>query len=1730
MSNRRSIIKSLLVATASLLMLAAAHTANTAQAQTFAYIPNGVSNTVSVINIATNVVVATVPVEFNPTGVSVHPNGSRVYITNVGSPRVSVIDTANNTVVGTVLVGANPFGVAFNPAGTRAYVTRSSGNDLAVIDTASNTVITNVPVGSTPRGVAVNPAGTRAYVTNFNTSSSSVSVIDTASNTVVATILGLTNPSGIAVNPAGTRVFVANQGGGNVSVIDTASNGVVATVTVGTQPQAYGLFIGTPPAATAPGAPTIGTAAAGAGNATVSFTPPASNGGSAITGYRVTANPGGITATGTTSPITVTGLTAGTPYTFTVNAINAIGTGPASAASNSVTPSAPPPSPLAYITNQGSNNVSVIDTASNTVVVTVAVGNDPIGVAVNPAGTRAYVANFGSSNVSVIDTAINSVVATVAVGAIPRGIAVNPAGTRAYVTNQGGNNVSVINTASNSVVATVAVGSNPIGVAVNPAGTRAYVANFSGSSVSVINTATNTVVATVAVGNNAIGVAVNPAGTRAYVTNSVLAGNVSVIDTASNTVVATVVAGTSPIGVAVNPAGTRAFVANSGSNNVSVIDTASNLVVATVVVGTNPYGVAVNPAGTHAYVANQGSNNVSVIDTATNTVVATVVVGTAPDAFGLFIGTPPSATLPGAPTIGPATAGVGNASVSFTPPASNGGSAITGYLVTANPGGITATGAGSPITVTGLTGGTPYTFTVNAINAIGTGPASASSNSVTPTAPPPSLFAYITNQGSNNVSVIDTATNTVVATVAVGNQPFGVAVNSAGTRAYVTNQSSNNVSVIDTAGNTVVATVAVGTNPRGVAVNPAGTRAYITNEGSSNVSVIDTAGNSAVATVAVGTSPHGVAVDPTGTRAFVANSGSNNVSVIDTASNTVVATVAVGSFPYGIAVDPAGTRAYVTNRLSNSVSVIDTASNTVIATVVAGSDTIGIAVNPAGTRAYATNIASNNVTVIDTATNSVVATVAAGTQPIGVAINSAGTLAYVANAGSNSVSVIDTTTNTVVATVAVGTNPTAFGLFIRTPLSATVPGAPTIVTATAGVGSATVSFTPPASNGGSAITGYRVTSNPGTVVANGAASPITVPGLTAGVAYTFTVSAINAIGTGPASASSNSVTPTAATVTVTPSAGANGTINPATPQSITPGATAIFTVTPAAGYSAAVGGTCGGSLVGNTYTTAIVTAPCTVVATFTLIPPNTFVLSVVTSGAGSVSSSPAGIACPGDCTEPYNSGTVVTLTASASAGSIFTGWSGACSGTGTCSVSMSAARSVTANFGVAPAVSNIVTVTSSSNPSAYRASIVLSANIAGADPGGSVSFELSTVAGSLKLCDVVPVVASRAICPVPPSLNVTSPMFYIVTYSGDANNSGSTVFHRQLVNTNSATLHVIAVPVQPVVGGSTVLRATVAAENIANKVTFFENGAAMPGCASVAVARLPGAADIGVATCTVNALGAGLHNYVVVYPHVNDAGFEQLVVPVTPVAAATTDYTDMWWAGIGENGWGLSITQHGPIQFIVIYTYDAAGKPLWYVMPTGAWNATNTAYTGALYQPTSAPFGNYDARDFRIGGATGASVGSATVTYSGPATATLTYTINGISGSKAIVRQIFGGDDGLAKLQVNDLWWAGIEQNGWGMNIAQQGRVLFPVWYTYDSSGRTIFYAVLGGTWSGGSFTGDIYSTASSAWLGANYDRSKFVPTKVGTMTIDFGDQSNAVMTYTVNGVMQRKAIVRQPY
>ena len=355
--------------------------------------------------------------------------------------------------------------------------------------------------------------------------------------------------------------------------------------------------------------------------------------------------------------------------------------------------------------------------------------------------------------------------------------------------------------------------------------------------------------------------------------------------------------------------------------------------------------------------------------------------------------------------------------------------------------------------------------------------------------------------GAAPVSATGGDSLSVVTTVGVGSTPWGVAVSPDGSRVYVANYGDSSVSVINTATNTVVTTVSVGSYPWDLAMSPDGSRVYVVNYYADSVSVIATATNAVVATVGVGSYPQAVAVSPDGSRVYVANYGGDSVSVINTATNAVVATVSVGRRPSGVAVSPDGSRVYVPIE-DSKVKVINTATNAVVATVGVGSYPEGVAVSPDGSRVYVANYYDDSVSVINTATNAVVATVGVGSYPYGVAVGPGGSPVYVTNSEAASVSVLGA--------------------------SASAPAAPTSLNVTPGSGSASVSFTAGA-DGGASISNYEYQLNgAGSWVALSPAdtsSPVAIPGLTNGTAYTVKLRAVNTAGSGAASDASGSFTP-----------------------------------------------------------------------------------------------------------------------------------------------------------------------------------------------------------------------------------------------------------------------------------------------------------------------------------------------------------------------------------------------------------------------------------------------------------------------------------------------------------------------------------------------------------------------------------------------------------------------------
>jgi chitinase len=179
----------------------------------------------------------------------------------------------------------------------------------------------------------------------------------------------------------------------------------------------------------------------------------------------------------------------------------------------------------------------------------------------------------------------------------------------------------------------------------------------------------------------------------------------------------------------------------------------------------------------------------------------------------------------------------------------------------------------------------------------------------------------------------------------------------------------------------------------------------------------------------------------------------------------------------------------------------------------------------------------------------------------------------------------------------------------------------------------------------------------------------------------------------------------------------------------------------------------------------------------------------------------------------------------------------------------------------------------------------------------------------------------------------------------------------------------------------------------------------------------------------------------------------------------------------------------------------------------------------------------------------GPPAGTLSINFTSINSARITYTINGVSGTKNIQRQSFGTPDyryaavhdvSNASVyayprMVGDMWWGGTAESGWGVSVAQQYRTLFSVWYTYGLDAKPTWYVMPGGVWQDNRYISDLYSTTAAGWLGVAFNPASVVSTRVGSAEFNF--TSNAAATYNYSftggsflGTEQTKPLQRQAY
>jgi len=320
------------------------------------------------------------------------------------------------------------------------------------------------------------------------------------------------------------------------------------------------------------------------------------------------------------------------------------------AASSSPRPSAR--GPLVYVSNEDSNDISIIDSATDRVTGTIFVGKRPRGIRLAPDGRTLFVALSGSprdppgardggrppadlaaDGVALVDVASEKLVRTIASGRDPECFDFTPDGKFLYVSNEEAAQASVVELATGSIVKTIALDEEPEGVTMKPGGDVVYVTSEAANKVFAIDTKNNGIAATIETGPRPRAVVFTPDGSRGFITEE-QGSSLTVVDAKKHRVLSHIkLEGTAhkPMGAVSSADGKTIYVTTGRGGSVLYIDVANHRVAKTIDhVGVRPWGIGVSPDGRKLYTANGPSNDVSVIDVASGEVKKRIGVGSLP--------------------------------------------------------------------------------------------------------------------------------------------------------------------------------------------------------------------------------------------------------------------------------------------------------------------------------------------------------------------------------------------------------------------------------------------------------------------------------------------------------------------------------------------------------------------------------------------------------------------------------------------------------------------------------------------------------------------------------------------------------------------------------------------------------------------------------------------------------------------------------------------------------------------------------------------------------------------------------------------------------------------------------------------------------------------------------------------------------------------------------------------
>ncbi|HEY6560428.1 MAG TPA: beta-propeller fold lactonase family protein [Polyangiaceae bacterium] len=314
-----------------------------------------------------------------------------------------------------------------------------------------------------------------------------------------------------------------------------------------------------------------------------------------------------------------------------------------------------------------------------------------------------------------------------------------------------------------------------------------------------------------------------------------------------------------------------------------------------------------------------------------------------------------------------------------------------------------------------------------------------------------SSYLFVSNEGSNTVTAIDSTTDEAVTRIDVGMRPRGLQVSPDGRALYVALSGSpraapgidvsklpppargqDGIGWINLSRGRLVAMLRSGPDPEAFDVTPDGTMLYVSNEASAQATVLDIGARQIARTLSVCAEPGGVSVSPDGRFAYIACGVDDRVDVIHTARRVVFKSIPTSQRPRQIVFTGDGAHAYVSAESGSAVNVLDAARHERVATIPLpaeppaqnGPSPMGLVLSPDQRTLYVTTGSAGGIAVIDTASRKVTRTFkAVGARPFGIAISHDGRKLYTANGPSDDVSVIDAESGVILKKIPTGRLP-----------------------------------------------------------------------------------------------------------------------------------------------------------------------------------------------------------------------------------------------------------------------------------------------------------------------------------------------------------------------------------------------------------------------------------------------------------------------------------------------------------------------------------------------------------------------------------------------------------------------------------------------------------------------------------------------------------------------------------